>query len=115
VGEVLHHYIPVPIPAAVYGLVIMFALLSSGALKLKYVEKTADFFIVVMPIVFVPSLVALMDIAGEISHSLLAIMLVLVVTTVVVMAATGLTADFIIEAKERRAADAGRKAKGKGK
>ena len=95
-GEILHNLIPAPIPISVYGLVIMFALLASGLLKLEYVEEAADFFIAIMAVVFVPAFVALMEIAFDIRHSLPAIMLILMSTTVIVMAITGLSAEFVM-------------------
>ena len=38
VGEILHAVLPLPIPASIYGLVLMLALLMTGALKLDTVE-----------------------------------------------------------------------------
>ena len=38
VSELLKYLIPLPIPASIYGLIILFALLKSGALKLSQIE-----------------------------------------------------------------------------
>lgn len=54
-GELLHAVLPFPIPASVYGLVMMVILLLSGIVKLEMIEETADFFIATMGIFFVPS------------------------------------------------------------
>lgn len=43
VGEILHAVLPLPIPASIYGLVLMLALLMTGALKLDAVEDAGKF------------------------------------------------------------------------
>ena len=42
-GELLHAMIPFPIPASVYGLILMLLALCTGILKLKHVRETAGF------------------------------------------------------------------------
>lgn len=49
VGEILHAVLPLPIPASIYGLVLMLALLMTGALKLDAVEDAGKFMIEIMP------------------------------------------------------------------
>ena len=49
-GELLEHAIPLPIPAAIYGLVLLLIALSTGLLKEEKVADTADFLISVMPL-----------------------------------------------------------------
>ena len=40
-GELLHILIPLPIPASVYGLVLMLIALRSGLVKVEHVKETA--------------------------------------------------------------------------
>ena len=44
-GEGLHILLPLPVPASVYGLVLMLGALASGILKLEQVEEAADFLV----------------------------------------------------------------------
>ena len=88
-GELLKFLIPLPIPASIYGLVIMFAALCTGILKLEHVEKTADFLVNIMPLMFIPAGVGLMKEWGALSEIWLPFAVTIVVTTVVVMAVTG--------------------------
>lgn len=44
-GELLHILIPLPIPASVYGLVLMLIALRSGLVKVEHVKETAVFLI----------------------------------------------------------------------
>ena len=43
-GELLRILIPLPIPASVYGLVLMLVALTTGMLKVHQVKAAADFF-----------------------------------------------------------------------
>ena len=42
-GELLHILIPLPIPASVYGLVLMLIALRSGLVKVEHVKETRCF------------------------------------------------------------------------
>ena len=65
VGEILHAVLPLPIPASIYGLVLMLALLMTGALKLDTVEDAGKFMIEIMPVMFIPAGVGLMESWGQ--------------------------------------------------
>ena len=65
VGELLNYFLPLPVPASIYGLVLMLALLMTGALKLDAVEDAGKFMIEIMPVMFIPAGVGLMESWGE--------------------------------------------------
>lgn len=54
-GELLRILIPLPIPASVYGLVLMLVALTTGMLKVHQVKAAADFLIEIMPVMFIPA------------------------------------------------------------
>ncbi len=58
-GEILHVLLPLPVPASIYGLILMFCALHFKVFKLEQVEHTADFFLGIMPLLFIPSTVSL--------------------------------------------------------
>ena len=58
-GEDLRFILPFPIPAGIYGLVIMFVLLYSRVLKPESVETVSDFLIEIMEVMFVPGAVGI--------------------------------------------------------
>lgn len=89
VSEVLNHVIPLPIPASIYGIAILFACLQTGLLKLSAVEEVGDFLVQIMPIMFVPAAVGLMNAWGIIRTSWVSYGVIVVVSTVVVMAVSG--------------------------
>lgn len=60
-GEVLKMSIPLPIPASVYGLVLMLICLMTGILKTGQVRDAAFFLIEIMPVMFIPAAAGLID------------------------------------------------------
>ena len=79
-GGVLNWLIPLPIPATVWGMVLMFLALMTGLVKLDQVEDTADFFMGIMPMLFVPLAVGLMDTWHILADYLLPIVIIVAVS-----------------------------------
>ena len=50
-GECLNLLLPLPVPASIYGMVLLFVCLQTGIIKLAQIEETADLLLGVMPIV----------------------------------------------------------------
>ena len=88
-GEILKYLLPLPVPASIYGLLLMFGALATGILPLKQVEETADFLVAVMPLMFIPAGVGLMVEWEALRGILLPFAVIIAVTTVMVMAVTG--------------------------
>lgn len=88
-GEALNALLPFPIPASVYGLVLMLGALCSGILKERQVREAADFFIEIMPVMFVPAGVGLLNSWGVLKPVLVPVTAITVITTVLVMVVTG--------------------------
>ncbi len=95
-GEVLHQVLPLPIPASVYGLVFMLAALMTGVLKLHQVKEASAFLIEIMPVMFIPAAAGLIDSWGILQPVIVPLGIITVVTTVFVMAVTGLVTQGII-------------------
>ena len=96
-GEVLKMFIPLPIPASVYGLVLMLFCLVTGILKTSQVKDAAFFLIEIMPVMFIPAAAGLIDSWGALRPLLLPIMVITVVITVLVMVVTGRVAQMIAQ------------------
>ncbi len=89
VGEALSIVIPMPVPGSVWGLLLLFMLLSSKLLKLEQVEGTANFLLAVMPLMFVPTTVGLMNSYAYIQGSILQILAVVAISSICVFFVTG--------------------------
>ena len=60
VGEVLKYLIPLPVPASIYGLVLLFVALLSGVIRLEAIREVSQFLIEIMPLMFIPAAVGLL-------------------------------------------------------
>lgn len=95
-AEVLHVLLPFPIPASIYGLVIMFMLLLTKVIKLEQVEEVGQFFITIMPLLFMSPSVSLMSSIDVIGGNLFVLVIMLMISTITVMSVTGLVAQGVI-------------------
>ena len=98
--------VPLPIPAAIYGLVLMFILLYAGVLKLDQVKSAAQFLIAIMPVMFIPAAVGLLDSFSALQPILIPALITVIVCNVVVMVVTGKTAEFIISKDKKKGENA---------
>lgn len=99
IGELLHKFLPLPVPAGIYGIILLFILLESKLLPLSSIKEVGTFFIDIMPVMLVPAAVELMDYWGLIRSQLIKYIIATVVSTVVVMAVSGLITQCIIRRK----------------
>lgn len=100
-GELLHILIPLPVPASVYGLVLMLIALCTGILKLTQVKEAADFLIEIMPVMFIPAAVGLLESWSALQSIWLPVVVITILTTVIVMAVTGRVTQRMIRRKQR--------------
>ncbi|MCR5415353.1 MAG: CidA/LrgA family protein [Pseudobutyrivibrio sp.] len=96
IGEILKAVLPLPIPASIYGMVLMFILLLTGALKLDQVRETGKFLIEIMPVMFIPAGVGLMTSWNVLEPVIIPVSIITVITIFTVMAATGISSQIII-------------------
>ena len=96
-GEICNLLLPLPIPASVYGLVLLFIALMTGIIKLENVEKAATFLIATMSIYFIAPSVSLMTVIADYVDSLLGIVVICCVSTILVMVVTGKVSQLIME------------------
>lgn len=101
IGELLNRIIPLPIPASIYGMVILFTALCTGVIKLSAVRETGKFLIYIMPMMFIPATVGLLESWSVMQEFLTAIIVISLVSTVLVMVFTGHITQFIIKLKNK--------------
>ena len=101
-GEILHALIPFPIPASIYGIILLFFLLERKALRIDDVREVSDFLIFIMPLLFIPPAVGLIDVWNELRASLTAYATIIIAVTLIVMVSTGrITQWFLQNQKEK--------------
>ena len=100
-GELLHGLLPLPIPAGIYGLVLLAAALLTGIVKIEQVKQTGDFLSSLFPLLFIPTVAGVMEEWDLISTNLIPILIALVPVTWAVMAAAGKVTQIIMDRRER--------------
>ena len=95
-GELCKQVLPFPVPASIYGLVIV---------KLKQVKVAANFLIDIMPPMFIPTAVGIIVVWDQLKSSLVPIAVITVVSTVVVMVATGWVSQILIRTSKKKGAN----------
>ena len=96
-GELLHYILPLPIPASIYGIVLVFVALELKWVKVKDIRETSSFLIAVMPVMFIPAAVGLIDSWKSIGNSWLEYIILTVLSTFVVMGVSGWITQFVIQ------------------
>ena len=102
-GELLNLLIPLPIPASIWGFALMFICLQTGFLKLDYVKDTAIFLIEIMPLMFIPAAVGLIESWGIIRAKIIPYLVITVLSTFLVMAAAGKITQAVIRRDRKKA------------
>jgi len=105
VGEVLGLLIPLPIPASIYGIVLLFLALETKLVKLSSVKDVSEFLISFMPVMFIPAAAGLIDAWPVLRDNALAYVVITIVTTVVVMGVSGLVTQWVIRRRRKGGAE----------
>ena len=101
VGELLYALLPLPIPASIYGLIVMLICLGPKVVKLSQVKIAADFLIDIMPPMFIPAAVGLIVVWGDLKEILIPVVVITCLSTVIVMVCTGKVTQTLIRRKQK--------------
>ena len=88
-GEILNYLIPLPIPASIYGILIMFLALELHIIPLSAVRDAGRFLIEIMPVMFIPAAVGLLKAWGILKPNWLTYTLIMFATTFIGMILSG--------------------------
>ncbi len=102
IGEFLKDFLPLPIPASIYGLVIILGLLISNKLKVSDIKEVSYFLIEIMQLMFLPPAVGLMVSWQKLKPIFIPIIIMTLVSTILVMGVSAKVTELIILAQEKR-------------
>lgn len=88
-AEIIKYLVPLPVPASIYGLILLFALLKSGVLKLGQIEDVGGLLLELMPLLLAPASVSVLADLETVRTMLAPLLLAGFVGTSVVMLITG--------------------------
>ena len=100
-GEGLKALLPLPVPASIYGLVLLFAALELGIIKLSAVEDAGKFLIEIMPVMFVPAGAGLITAWSSLKPICVPVLIMTFISTVIVMVVTGKVTQGVIRMGKR--------------
>ena len=95
-GEALQRLLPLPIPASVYGLTLLFLALCLKLIKVEQVKTSANFLISILPVLFVSPAVDIVDDWGLVRDDLLPIALMLLGSTIITFGVSGRVTQWIL-------------------
>lgn len=102
-GEFLSAVLPLPVPAGVYGLILLFLALLIGLVKLPDVEGAGNFLLDTMTMMFLPAAVGIMTVIHTLLPVLLPYVVIILVSTVLVMSVTGIVAELVLKLGKKEA------------
>lgn len=88
-GEALQRLLPLPIPASVYGIVLLFAALCCKLIRVEQVKDAGGFLTSILPILFVSPAVGILEDWALIRNALLPIALLVLASTVLTFGISG--------------------------
>ena len=104
IGEALYHLIPLPVPASIYGVVILFCCLEFKIIPLSAVKETGLFLVSIMQILFIPATVGLIDTWDVFAPNWLAYTVIIILSTFMVMLISGKVTQGIIRLGKKKEA-----------
>ena len=96
-GEALQRIVPLPIPASVWGLALLFSALCLKLIQLEQVAEAGAFLRSILPLLFIAPAVGIVDNWGLISGALLPILLLVIGTTVTTFGISGVITRSLIK------------------
>ncbi|KOF57435.1 MULTISPECIES: CidA/LrgA family protein [Clostridium] len=95
IGEALNKLLNLPIPGNVLGMIILLILLNTGIIKLEKIEEISNFLLEHLAFFFVPAGVGLISCFGLLKKNLISITFIILISTIIIMAVTGLTVQLL--------------------
>ncbi|HEI7607482.1 TPA: antiholin-like murein hydrolase modulator LrgA [Staphylococcus aureus] len=105
VSKIIESFMPIPMPASVIGLVLLFVLLCAGAVKLGEVEKVGTTLTNNIGLLFVPAGISVVNSLGVISQAPFLIIGLIIVSTILLLICTGYVTQIIMKVTSRSKGD----------
>ena len=99
-GEGISLVLPFSFPGSIIGMLVLFATLILGWIRLEDIQNISRFFLKYMPLFFIPAGVSVMASYDLIAASIIPIIFTLVLSTLFVLAATALLVEYFVTKAE---------------
>ncbi|WOQ71172.1 antiholin-like murein hydrolase modulator LrgA [Bacillus stratosphericus] len=101
VSNLISMYLPIPMPASVIGLVLLFILLTTKIVRLEQVEQLGSSLTGLISFLFVPSGISVIQSLGVMQEVGVQVVGVIIIATIMLLAATGLFSQLLMQLSER--------------
>lgn len=101
-GEILNRLIPLPVPASIYGLVLMFLALEFKIIKVEHINEVSKFLLGIMSIFFVPSSVGFINALPLMKKYGIQFAIIGIASTVIVFGITGQVTQLLMKIRDRK-------------
>ena len=101
-GELCRYLIPFPIPASIYGMVLMAAALGLKLFRPDDVRDVGAFLTSFLPVLFVVPLVNLMDCWDQLKDNLIPLVVIIILSTVIVFGVSGVVTQILMNRKKKK-------------
>lgn len=103
-GEGIAALLPVAFPASVISMILLMALLMTGVVKPRHIQRVSGFLLANMAFVFLPACVSVMEHADVILPRLVPVFLICFLTTPLIYLATAWTVQGMMALRRRKEA-----------
>ena len=100
-GQGLSHFLPIPIPGSVIGMLLLLGLLLMKWVKIKHVETVGHFLLKNMAFFFIPAGVSVMENYAALQGKIIVLLLICIMTTIITFGATGVAVKMVIGLQEK--------------
>ena len=101
-GEGISALLPVSFPGSVISMILLMALLLTGVIKTRHIQRVSGFLTANMAFVFIPSCVSIMEYAHVILPKIVPIFLICFLTTPLIYLATAWTVQGMMALRRRK-------------
>lgn len=99
-GELCHSILPLPIPASIYGMILLFLALKTKVIKPDQIRETSQFLVGIMGVLFVCPAVGLLNCWELLESNWLAILVIVVVSLLLTFAVSGWVTQRLLKKEE---------------
>ena len=96
-GELCNYLLPLPIPGSIYGIVFLLLSLNFKIIRLDQIKETGKFLVEIMPIMFIPAAIGLIDLWPILQNNLVAYVVIILASTVLVMGVAGKVCEWVVK------------------
>ena len=100
-GEALQRIVPLPIPASVYGIVLLFLVLCLKIVRLEQVKEAGGFLTSILPLLFVSPAVGILENWAIIKDALIPMFLLVLASTMLTFGISGRIAQAFMKKGEK--------------